>query len=168
VAAVTAKPILPGSQARDALEAVREALDIPNAATVGDQEIRDRILQERVGHAVAMLRGILGEDATVDIGWSTAYLRARLAEHPGPALTHPAHGPGHPRPQMCESGKTTRRRQGMATVGRHGDCCVSGGDHLCSGGWRLLLDGAPVGAVGGQVGIGGIDDGRDRCSAQTW
>ena len=29
-----------------------------------------------------MLRGILGEDATADIPWSVAYLRARLAELP--------------------------------------------------------------------------------------
>ncbi len=68
--------------ARDALEAIREAIDIPNAATVGGQETRDRTLVERVGHAVVMLRGILREDATDDIAWSVAYLRARIAEHP--------------------------------------------------------------------------------------
>ena len=70
--------------ARDALMAVLEALDIPNAATVGDQEMRDHILVERVGHAVVMLRGILREDAADDIGWAVAYLRDRLAEHPSP------------------------------------------------------------------------------------
>jgi hypothetical protein len=35
----------------DALAAVHEALDIPNGATVADQETRDAILVERTGHA---------------------------------------------------------------------------------------------------------------------
>ena len=66
----------------DALAAIREALNTPNGATVGDQQTRDAILLERAGHASVMLRGILGEDATPDISRSVAYLRARLAEHP--------------------------------------------------------------------------------------
>ncbi len=66
----------------DALAAVREALDIPNGATAGDQRTRDAILLERAGHAAVMLAGILGADATPDIPWSVAYLRERLAEHP--------------------------------------------------------------------------------------
>ena len=36
------------TEAVDALVAIREALDIPHGATVGDQETRDRILVERV------------------------------------------------------------------------------------------------------------------------
>jgi hypothetical protein len=70
------------AQLADALAAVREALDIPYAATVGDDEIRARILDQRLGHAVAMLQGIFGRDTVPDIPWSAAYLRARLAEHP--------------------------------------------------------------------------------------
>jgi hypothetical protein len=66
----------------DALTAVREALDIPHAATVGDDETRAKILDERVGHTVTMLCGILGQDATVDIPWSVGYLREQLAKHP--------------------------------------------------------------------------------------
>jgi hypothetical protein len=73
----------PGAaQLLDALAAVREALDIPNAATVGDQETRDAILVERARHAVVMLAAILDGDAPLGIPWSVAYLRARLAEHP--------------------------------------------------------------------------------------
>lgn len=69
--------------ARDALEAVREALDIPHAATVGEQETRNAILLERAGHVVVMLSAILdGEHPAPDVPWSVAYLRARLAEHP--------------------------------------------------------------------------------------
>lgn len=75
-------PQAPGDDYWDALGAVREAIDIPHAGSTGDQEIRDRILIERVGHAVVLLRRILGEDAHPDIPWSVAYLRARLAEHP--------------------------------------------------------------------------------------
>jgi hypothetical protein len=56
----------------DALHAVRETIDIPHAATVGEQEKRDAILIDRVGHAVAMLRGLLGEDSWHDWSWSTA------------------------------------------------------------------------------------------------
>jgi hypothetical protein len=69
--------------ALDALEAVREALSIPHAATVGDDEIRTKILLERVGHTVVMLDSILrGEHPAPDAVWSIGYLRARLAEHP--------------------------------------------------------------------------------------
>jgi hypothetical protein len=75
---------LPGSPADllDALRAMREAIAIPNAATVGDQEARDRILVERAGHAVAMLDSILSGNEWTDVAWDVAYLRARMAEHP--------------------------------------------------------------------------------------
>lgn len=66
----------------DALAAVREALDIPHPATVGDGETYDRILSERVMHAVVMLRSVLREDGPSDVPWSVAYLREKLAEHP--------------------------------------------------------------------------------------
>jgi hypothetical protein len=67
----------------DTLTAVREALDIPHSATMGDEETRTAILIERAGHAVVMLNSILhGEHPAPDIPWSVAYLRARLAEHP--------------------------------------------------------------------------------------
>jgi hypothetical protein len=65
----------------DALRAVLEALDIPHGATVGDQDVRDALLAHRAGHAVVMLRGILGGD-TFDPEWSVAYLREQLAKHP--------------------------------------------------------------------------------------
>lgn len=74
-------PELDVSTAADALAAVLEALDIPNAATVGGQEIRDKILVERAGHARLMLQTVLGQD-THDPQWAMAYLRERLAEHP--------------------------------------------------------------------------------------
>jgi hypothetical protein len=65
---------------RDLLRAVLEALDIPSPATVGDGEVYDRILLDRVMDAVVALQGVLrrGDDA----GWSADYLRARLAEKP--------------------------------------------------------------------------------------
>lgn len=70
------------AQLVDALTAVREALDIPYAATVGDDETRLNILDQRLGHTVAMLQGILDRDPIADIPWSVGYLRERLAEHP--------------------------------------------------------------------------------------
>jgi hypothetical protein len=69
-------------QLADALAAVREALDIPYAATAGDEEIRARILDDRLGHTVVMLAGILDRDTTIDIPWSVGYLREQLAKHP--------------------------------------------------------------------------------------
>jgi hypothetical protein len=75
-------PAISASPERAALAAVLEALDIPYAATVGDEETRAKILDQRLGHAVAMLRGVLGEDAAADVPWSVAYLRAQLAKHP--------------------------------------------------------------------------------------
>lgn len=66
----------------DALRAVLEAIDVPHAATTGEQEKRDRILVERAGHVAAMLRGLLADDSWQNWSWSTAYLRERLAEHP--------------------------------------------------------------------------------------
>jgi hypothetical protein len=67
-----------------ALQAVREAIDIPHGATLGDEETRGKILKERLIATVVMLQNILDEDdgRTVDVPWSVGYLRARLAEHP--------------------------------------------------------------------------------------
>jgi hypothetical protein len=67
-----------------ALQAVREAIGIPNGATTGDQETRDKILVERAGHAAVMLDSILDDKhpSPDRAAWSVEYLRARLAEHP--------------------------------------------------------------------------------------
>lgn len=65
---------------RDLLAAVLEALAIPYPATVGDSEIHDRILLDRVMDARVALDGVLqrGDDP----GWSADYLRAQLAKKP--------------------------------------------------------------------------------------
>lgn len=68
------------SETRALLAAVLEALDIPQPATTGDGELHDRILLERVGHAVTALRGALADGD--EPGWSADYLRTRLAEIP--------------------------------------------------------------------------------------
>jgi hypothetical protein len=65
----------------DALKAVLEALDIPHAATVGEEAKRDEILKDRICHTVVFLRGILAGDGT-DVEWSIAYLREQLAKNP--------------------------------------------------------------------------------------
>jgi hypothetical protein len=76
---VTAAEI-PAGVARDALAAVLEALDIPLAATVGDEEKRAGILGERVMHAVLALKELAGP--VRDPGWTVAHLREQLAAHP--------------------------------------------------------------------------------------
>jgi hypothetical protein len=79
-------PVPAREELLDALRAVREAIDIPHPATVGDGETYDRILKERVLHVVVMLGNIVPADgrpcAADVIPWSVEYLRARLAEHP--------------------------------------------------------------------------------------
>lgn len=67
---------------RDALAAVREALDIPHAATVGDDETRQRILDERLVQVVVTLRAILDDSTGADGAWHVGYLREQLAKHP--------------------------------------------------------------------------------------
>jgi hypothetical protein len=74
-------PDLEIQTATDALAAALEAIDIPSAATVGDQRIRDEILVERAGHARLMIATMLGHD-THDPAWAVEYCRERLAEHP--------------------------------------------------------------------------------------
>lgn len=71
---------------RNLLQAVLDALDIPSPATVGDSEVHDRILLDRVMHAKVALEGVLqrGDDP----GWSADYLRARLAEKPPTGYRH--------------------------------------------------------------------------------
>lgn len=66
---------------RDALAAVREALDIPYAKTAGDEEIYREILDRRLMQALVMLRGVLDEDDP-PVAWRVEYLRAKLAEMP--------------------------------------------------------------------------------------
>jgi len=68
------------AELRQLLAVVLEALDIPSPATIGDGEVYDRILLDRVLDARVALGGVLrrGDDP----GWSADYLRARLAEKP--------------------------------------------------------------------------------------
>ncbi|MFD0504983.1 hypothetical protein ACFQ0G_22875 [Streptomyces chiangmaiensis] len=62
------------------LAAVLEAIAIPHPATVGDSEVHDRILLDRVMDARIALEGVLQQGD--DPGWAADYLRARLAENP--------------------------------------------------------------------------------------
>ena len=68
----------------DALAAVREAIGIPYAATVGDDEARTPILLARVMDLSVFLDSILRDQPQPDwlVQHSIAYLRERLAEHP--------------------------------------------------------------------------------------
>lgn len=68
------------SDERALLAAVLEAIALPYPATVGDAEVHDRILLDRVIDARVAIEGVLqrGDEP----GWSADYLRARLAEKP--------------------------------------------------------------------------------------
>jgi hypothetical protein len=71
----------------DALVVILEALDIPFAACAGDEEIRAKILDQRLMHTLAMLRPWLDDRASGrrdddHYAWSLAHLREQLAKHP--------------------------------------------------------------------------------------
>ncbi|GGQ12593.1 hypothetical protein [Streptomyces roseolilacinus] len=74
------------AELRTLLEAVREAIAIPYAATVGDAQERARVLTNRAMYAEIVLGPVL--DHGEDPGWSADYLRARLAEHPTTGYQH--------------------------------------------------------------------------------
>lgn len=66
---------------RDALAAVREAIDIPSPKTRGDEEIYQAILDRRLLQTRVMIRAIL-DDENTDVAWYVAYLRKQLAAMP--------------------------------------------------------------------------------------
>jgi hypothetical protein len=65
---------------RAVLEVVREALDIPHAATFSGDEKRKEILCMRVMHALLMVRAVL--DGRGPAEWNIAYCREQLAKYP--------------------------------------------------------------------------------------
>lgn len=69
--------------ARHVLQAVLDALDIPFPGTVGDGEVYDRILAERIRHTVVFLRSQLNDrTASMPPEWGLEYFQERLAENP--------------------------------------------------------------------------------------
>jgi hypothetical protein len=64
-----------------ALRAVLGALAIPHPATVGDGEVHDKILAERVMHTTVFLQSFLDGGAS-ERGWHLDYFRQKVAEHP--------------------------------------------------------------------------------------
>lgn len=71
------------SEYREALEAVRDALDLPHAATVGGDEVRSQIIGDRLTHVTLFLEHALADPPSPGgIAWSIAYFRERIAEHP--------------------------------------------------------------------------------------
>lgn len=71
-------------ETRRVLEAVREAIAIPYAATAGGDEIRRPILDARISALRTSLDGALGllAPASPGLDWELAHLRGELAKHP--------------------------------------------------------------------------------------
>ncbi|TDB83571.1 hypothetical protein E1264_27950 [Actinomadura sp. KC216] len=67
-------------ETRAVIDAVLEALAIPHAATVGHEETRAKILDERLSLTVVVLENVAMRG--FDLAWSLECLRERLAEHP--------------------------------------------------------------------------------------
>jgi hypothetical protein len=74
-------PVRTDEPLRDLLAAVLEALDLPYAATVGDEDAYRQALEERAMHAKIALRSVL-DGHPLDVEFTTSYLRERLGEHP--------------------------------------------------------------------------------------
>ncbi|MFB7242682.1 hypothetical protein ACFCYX_09465 [Streptomyces populi] len=72
------------------LAAVLAAIDLPAPATLGDREVFQRLLEDRVLDAVVALTGALGEPPAADwgLGWHTDYLCKRLATKPPTTYRH--------------------------------------------------------------------------------
>ena len=72
------------------LAAVLGAIDLPAAATFGDREAFQRLLEDRVLDAVVALTGALGEPPAAGwgLGWHTDYLCKRLATKPPTTYRH--------------------------------------------------------------------------------
>jgi ribosomal protein S16 len=62
------------------MKAVLEALDVPYAATVGEDLKRADILEKRLMYTVVVLRDLVKRNG--DLEWLLGYLRDCLAEHP--------------------------------------------------------------------------------------
>jgi hypothetical protein len=93
---VSAEPI--DLKAVDLLMAVQEAIDLPHAATVGDNQIRRAALEERAAHAAITLHRVLDPEGGGTLVWEALDLRARLAALPARPYTTWAQAHGQPRP----------------------------------------------------------------------
>ena len=67
---------------RAVLTAVREAIDLPAPATIGDEQAYRAVLDARMRQAVLLLAQVLDRPDHCDVSWSITYLQARLEEHP--------------------------------------------------------------------------------------
>lgn len=67
---------------RQVLEAVAQAIDIPGAATAGDDEIRDEILSQRADRAAYAIQTVLrhSDDAEIVHG-AIVMLKRNLGDH---------------------------------------------------------------------------------------
>ena len=70
------------NETRAVIGVVLDALDIPHAASAAHDEIRSRILHERVMHLVVILHNILRWNRVADLPADLAHLRSVLDEQP--------------------------------------------------------------------------------------
>jgi hypothetical protein len=70
------------AQRLGALAAVREAIAIPHAATLGDEARRAQVPAARLRHRLICLEALTRKHADRDVAAEVAYLRLQLAEHP--------------------------------------------------------------------------------------
>lgn len=74
----------PGSRCagmHTALEAIRDALTLPYAATVDGDKARAKIFENRLMYVTSFLNDVLAERPGMDLGWEIAFLAERIAKH---------------------------------------------------------------------------------------
>lgn len=75
------------SDLRALLDAVLEAIDIPNPASGADMDQFRALLDRRATLAIVTARAALAEEPA-DLQWNADYLRRKLAEYPPTGYRH--------------------------------------------------------------------------------
>lgn len=71
-----------GTEARQLAEEILAAIDLPFAATTGDEKIRDKILYNRLFPVVVALEAITGAGPNTPLEWQLDWLRGEIAKYP--------------------------------------------------------------------------------------
>jgi hypothetical protein len=73
----------PSSDYRPALKAIRDALTLPYAATAGGDEVRAKLLEQRLMYVTAFLRDVLDDPCPpFGLTWEIRFLTERISRHP--------------------------------------------------------------------------------------
>src|SRR4051812_11842282 len=67
---------------KDALKAIKDALDLPYAATASGDEIRSGLVESRVMIVNHLLKAVLEDRPGLDLAWEIRFVTDRIAGQP--------------------------------------------------------------------------------------